>query len=105
MCPWRRDYVRSRNVPVNIIELIEKGDPRATSPKMRAAMQKEIEGLMKRGTFKIVLKEEVPENANILGGRLLLVIKDVNTGEERYKARFVFGGIAIETNPVSSTHR
>ena len=59
---------------------------------MKDAIQKEIEGLLKRGTFKIVVREEIPRNLNILDGRFILVIKNPNTREEIYKARFVVQG-------------
>ncbi len=57
----------SRNFPVNIIELIEKGDPRATSPKMRAAIQKEIEGLMKRGDIQNCSQGRSPRECKHIG--------------------------------------
>ena len=44
-------------------------------------MRKEIEGLLENGTFKIVIREEVPNNSNILGGRFVLAIKNPNTRE------------------------
>ena len=52
-------------------------------------MKEEIEGLIKRGTWKVVCREEIPENANILGSRWVLTIKDEGTNRERWKARFV----------------
>ncbi len=83
--PWCRNYVSPHYLEMHPVEIIDKRDPRAMCPKMRAAIQKEISGLLERGTFKIVLRSEVPEGANILGGRLVLCIKDVNTGEEKYR--------------------
>lgn len=59
---------------------------------MKKAIKDEINKLMKRGVFDIVLREELPKNANILGGRFVLAIKDPNTKEERYKARLVVQG-------------
>ena len=59
---------------------------------MKAAIQKEIEGLLKKGSFKVVIREEVSNNSNILGGRFILAIKSTNTSEENYKARFVVRG-------------
>eukprot|EP00171_Calliarthron_tuberculosum_P008498 IDg8498t1 len=91
--PWRSNY-RARDEPVqtHITEVISKNDPRCNSTKMKTAIQKEIEGLLNRGTFKIVLKSEMPPNANVMGGRFVLAIKDPETKEERYKARFVVQG-------------
>ena len=47
---------------------------------------------MDKGTWKVVLKEEIPGNSNVLNGRFVLVIKNKGTNEEIYKARFVVQG-------------
>ena len=73
-----------------ITEEIKSNDPRAS--QFSAAKRKEIEGLIKRGTWKIVKKDEVPQNANVLGGRFVLTIKDSGTNKEVYKARYVVQG-------------
>jgi hypothetical protein len=75
---------------VFIAEIIKQGDPRAM--KFEEAKRKEIQGLIDRGTWKVVLKEDVPDNANILGGRFALAIKDEGTEKEVWKARFVVQG-------------
>jgi hypothetical protein len=56
----------------NITEIIDKKDPRAHDPRMEAAKRKEIQWLLKRGTFKVILKSEIPDGANVLGGRYVL---------------------------------
>jgi Reverse transcriptase (RNA-dependent DNA polymerase) len=73
-------------------ETISSTDPRATSPEAAAAKRKEIAGLIARNTWKIVCKQDVRDSANILGGRFILTIKDVNTGNEFFKARYVVQG-------------
>ena len=75
-----------------LTEVLEPGDPRQHDLKFDEARAKELDGLAKRCDFEIVLKDEVPEDANILGGRFVLSIKNKNTGEEIYKARFVVQG-------------
>eukprot|EP00171_Calliarthron_tuberculosum_P016379 IDg16379t1 len=90
--PWLREYHERKNAEVYVTEVIKKGDPRATSPEMRAAISKEIQGLINRGVFKIVLKQEISEDSNLMGGRFVLAIKDVGTDTERYKARFIILG-------------
>ncbi len=72
--------------------MIEKNDPRTSSAKMKAAIAKEITGLLDRGTFKIILRDEVPKGANVVGGRFVLAIKEEGTEDERYRARFVVLG-------------
>lgn len=49
---------------------------------------------MKR-IFWEMLKEDVENEANILGSRFILCIKDINTVEEKYKVRFV---VQVHTN-------
>ena len=73
-----------------ITEVIYPEDPR--TDKFGPAKKKELEGLIKRGTWKVVLKEEVPDDANILGSRFVLTIKDTGNEIEIWKARFVVQG-------------
>ena len=60
--------------PVPITEVIVKGDLRYEKSKMKDAIQKDIEKLLKRGNSKIVLCEEIPHDSKILGGRFILAI-------------------------------
>lgn len=48
--------------------------------------------MLKRGTFKVVLCEDVSNDANILPGRLVLNIKSTEDGQKTFKARYVIGG-------------
>jgi hypothetical protein len=57
---------------VHLSEVIGPSDPRAAL--FDAEKQKEIQGLIERGTWKVVLKDEMPENPNIMGGRFVLTI-------------------------------
>ena len=45
-------------------EVIEESDPRARSPEMQAEKLQEVRDLLDRGTFKLILREEVPDGAN-----------------------------------------
>jgi hypothetical protein len=72
---------------VHLSEVIGPSNPRAAL--FDAAKQKEIQGIIECGTWKVVLKEEMPENPNIMGGRFVLTIKDSDTSKEIYKARYV----------------
>lgn len=49
---------------------------------------KYIAGLVDKGTRKVVILEDIPPDPNVLNGRFVLVIKNENTDEEIYKARF-----------------
>eukprot|EP00171_Calliarthron_tuberculosum_P009450 IDg9450t1 len=77
-------------IKVFMTEVIHPNDPR--SSKFGPAKTKEIEGLIKRGTFKVDLKSEMPDNPNLLGGRFVLSIKDEGSKREIWKARFVVQG-------------
>jgi len=76
----------------HITEIISSSDQRASDPRMKEAKRKEMKGLLDRGTFKIVLRSEIPDEANRLGGRYVLAIKDSGTDREVWKARYVVQG-------------
>jgi len=84
-------------------EVLKSDDPRATSPEMEAACQSEADGLVSRGAFRRRLRTSVPPNANVLGGRMVKVIKRVNTADAFAKARFVAQGNAARPRLSSST--
>eukprot|EP00171_Calliarthron_tuberculosum_P023469 IDg23469t1 len=73
-------------------EIIDAKDPRAASKEMSDAKKKEVRGLLERGTFKLILHEEVPSDANVLPGRFVLAIKSTEDGKVKFKARYVIGG-------------
>ena len=78
-----------------ITEVLRPCDPRCNTTEMQAAKAKELEGLARRGTFEVVCREEVQKNEsspNIMGGRFVLSVKNLGTGEEMCKARFVVQG-------------
>ena len=83
---------QSPDYGVHLTEVILPGDPRSKDPRFAAAKEKEIRGLIERGTWKLVAKDEVPNNANIMGGRFVLAIKDEGTQKEVWKARFIVQG-------------
>jgi hypothetical protein len=57
-----------------------------------SAAKQELMGLLERGTFKVVLREEIPKNALLMKGRFVSVIKNRDTDQEVYKARYVVQG-------------
>jgi hypothetical protein len=77
----------SPSYAVHLTEIIRKGDVR--EKLFDDAKKKEIAGLIRRGTWKIVLREELEPGENIMTGRFVLSIKNANTQEEMLKARFV----------------
>ena len=77
---------------VHLTEVIHPNDPRATSSDMSQAKRDEIRGLLDRGTFSVILREEVPPDGNVLPGRFVLAIKSAEDGQVKFKARYVIGG-------------
>jgi hypothetical protein len=75
-----------------ITEVIQHDDVRANDPMMTDAKRKKIRGLLERGTFRIIMRSEIPAGANILGGIYVLSIKDSGTDREVWKARYVIQG-------------
>ena len=72
-----------------LTDTLHPSDPRCKFPEFAEASRKEIKGLVDRGTWKIALKKNFPKGANILSGRYVLVIKNVETDKPVLKARFV----------------
>ncbi len=64
-----------------LTEVTMLGDPR--EDLFRRAKREEIECLIKRRTWKVILRSEMPDNANVFGGRFVLVIKDEGKNKER----------------------
>ncbi|MEM1283154.1 MAG: reverse transcriptase domain-containing protein [Chlamydiota bacterium] len=77
---------------IHITEVLHPADPRAFGKLATEAKKKEIEGLIRKGTWKIVLKEEVPRDANVLTSHFVITIKDVETNQPIFKARYVIHG-------------
>lgn len=74
-----------------LTEILKPGDYRADDPKFEKAIDKELKGL-EREVYEIVIKEDVPQDANVLGCRIVLTIKIKDTDQELYKARLVAQG-------------
>ena len=75
-----------------ITEVLHPSDPRNDSSEASTAKRKEIESLVKRETWKVVIREEVPKGSNIINGRFVMAIKDTETNKPYFKARFVAQG-------------
>jgi len=77
---------------INITELLEPSDPRTNCDDAKAAKEKELQDLLRRGTWKVIAHDELPKNANIVTGGFVVTIKDTETNNPRFKARFVIHG-------------
>lgn len=72
---------------VQITEVIGNGDPRASSPKMRATIVRAVADLLRRDTFRVTRNTGVPGDANILTASFVLAIKSEANGEIMYKSQ------------------
>lgn len=71
-------------------EVIKSGDPRESL--FDEADHNELNGLLERGAFKVVLRAEAGNNPNIVPSKFLLATKNKNDENTKYKARFIIGG-------------
>jgi hypothetical protein len=74
---------------ISFTEVLSHGDPR--SLQFEDAKLDEMLGLIKRGTFKLVLRSELCD-PNIVPSRFVLAVKNSGTDQEVLSARFVLGG-------------
>ena len=77
---------------IHLTEILQSDDPRTRSAEMSEAKRREIKGLLDRGTFKIILREDIPTDGNVLPGRFVLAVKSTEDEEVKFKARYVIGG-------------
>lgn len=66
--------------------IIKRGDPRENSEMFKEAKQQEIDEVMSRGTIRTVKVENIPRNANVLGGRFVCTKNNVGTDHDKAKA-------------------
>lgn len=88
---------------VHTTKILKPRDPRMSSPEADAACSKEIEDLVRRGTWELVLKEDVPPGANLISGAFVIAMKHVEEDSPIFKARFV--AMVIVTVKSSSCKR
>lgn len=58
---------------------------------MTKAKRHHIKSLLDRGTFKFILREQIPKDANVLPGRFVLPLKSIEDCEIEHKAPYVIG--------------
>jgi Reverse transcriptase (RNA-dependent DNA polymerase) len=79
----------SEPATIHWMETIYPSDTRTAL--FEGAKRKELLGLIERGTFRLILKEDVGPYPNVIPSRFVLCIKH-EAGQEHLKARFVLGG-------------
>lgn len=59
---------------------------------MKDAVRAETEELLQRGTFKVIIREEMPPDANVIPSLFVLPIKSTEDGQIKFKVRYVIDG-------------
>jgi hypothetical protein len=88
-----RDVMKSFGSPSNVFaaRIIANRSREAQLPEVQNAKLKELEGLFDRHTFALVEDSELPNDANLMGSRFVLSVKDQD-GRAAYEARLVIQG-------------
>lgn len=73
-------------------EVLDLNDERATSHEMNAAKRKEIRNPLQRGTFNVVLKEDISRDSSVVPERVFMAIKSTKDDLTKFKARYDVGG-------------
>lgn len=73
-------------------EYITGDGPRQRINAFQKAEKVGITGLLRQKAFEIVNEDEIPHDANILGARIVLALKNVGAPNESCKARFIAQG-------------
>lgn len=66
-------------------DLVPCNNRRATTPEMREAKKTETRNLLKLKTFKVFLRENIPEDGTVFPGCFLLTVKPTIDGHENLK--------------------
>lgn len=82
----------AKETSVNLKNVVCHHDPEANSKQMKAAKQDEIQNLLRREAFKVVLKEDNLSDASVLPGRFVLAVKSISDGSVKQKAQCAIGG-------------
>ncbi len=77
---------------VYLTEVLERSDPRCYDELAQEAILNEIHGLLIQDAFEFIRRKDIAKNPNIVPSQFVHARKNVNTPQERQKARFVVGG-------------
>ncbi len=73
-------------------EVLHHTDPRIRTPEAEKERALEIENLVYRGTWEMILENDVPKGANMITGSFFVTIKDLEIDNPIFKSRFVAHG-------------
>ena len=88
---------------LGITDVFFPSEKRAQTEQCKAAIKREIDGLMERGVFKRVKKKDVPPSSSVLRTRMVLTVKDVGTENETIKPVSLPTDIRIPTKTTGCT--
>lgn len=80
--------VTHRTVSLNLVEMVREED----DERFVESRQKEYDGIVAKGGVKVVNRADLPSDANFVGNRFVLCIKDPGTPDQRFKARWILQG-------------
>ena len=63
-----------------LTEILNRDDSREYSKQMDKAKSEEIKSLLDRGTFKVILTDDVPKDGNVLPSTFVLATKSSEDG-------------------------
>lgn len=72
--------------------MLTPNDARTDSKEFELAKAKEIVGILDKGTFRVVLRQDLEDDSNSFGRRFVLTIKHKGSDKELFKAHFVVQG-------------
>lgn len=73
-------------------EILNHCDPRRSSREISKAERKELTWIINCGTFKVIVKAEMPTDCNVLPGRFVPEINSTEAGAVKFTARYVIRG-------------
>lgn len=62
-----------------VTKILASNGSKGRPPEFLKSRRKEIAGLLGEEQFDVVMKENIPKGANILGGRFVLALKNLGT--------------------------
>lgn len=81
------------------VKILNPTDDRAQHEDLKKEKSDEVHGITRRKIWVWVLESDVPSDANILGGRFILTLKNYETPQEKEKFRYVDQGFKEKDKP------
>lgn len=66
-------------------ESLQKSDPSCNYKGSNDAVEQDLQGLLQRGTCAYGHEDDIPKDANVLGGRLVINMKQTGTEKENIR--------------------